>query len=108
MKIQPTQDNVAVMMDKKPELKNGIALPSNAREPDGLRFGKCIAVGEGRCDRLIRPTGENSLFIKPPCAVGDRVTLRSFSVNNGSGMKGPDDSDIVIVSGHEILAVIAE
>ncbi len=110
IKIEPTHDNVLVLLDKNPnQTDSGIALPQTADIREKHKTGKVLAVGPGREDYFIDATSSTHERVRSlaPCAVGDRVILKPYSFTETLGIL-KSEGDIAIVSGHEIVAVIKE
>ncbi len=101
MKIEPTYDNVAVVLDKPETMKGHIALPQTARDDTRYPTGRVIAIG---CGRRVESEAEPHL-VPPPCKVGDRVLL---SYLTDYAISGPDGAEVFVVPSSNILAVIHE
>lgn len=94
MKIKPLGKRVVVKRAEAQMTKGGIFLPETAQEKP--KQGEVIAVGPGELDNKgkISP-----LSIK----IGDRVLFSSYS---GVEFKSNEDTDYLILSEDDILAII--
>lgn len=94
MKIKPLGKRVVVKRAEAQMTKGGIFLPETAQEKP--KQGEVIAVGPGELDNK----GKLSpLSIK----IGDRVLFSSYS---GVEFKSNEDTDYLILSEDDILAII--
>ncbi len=109
MRIEPTHDNVAVKVDENPTTtKSGLALPQNMADDHTLKTGIVIAVGPGRKDLFVRATNGSAeeIFCQPPCKVGDRVLLSSYT--SREFIPCAEGEKVVVVSSSNILAILKE
>ncbi|MBL1216713.1 MAG: co-chaperone GroES [Planctomycetes bacterium] len=97
MKVRPLGDKILVKRDDKVEkTESGLYLPESAK--DTPKTGTVESIGQGR---LNKDTGEYSPFTVKR---GDRVLFSSYA---GTEVK-INDSELLIMSEEEILAVIED
>ena len=94
MKIKPLGKRVVVKRAEAQMTKGGIFLPETAQEKP--KQGEVIAVGPGELDNK---GNLSPLSIK----IGDRVLFSSYS---GVEFKSNEDTDYLILSEDDILAII--
>lgn len=95
MHIRPLGDRVVVKpIEGEEKTKSGIVLPDTAKEKP--QQGEVLAVGSGRIL-------DNGTRLVPDVKVGDRILFAKYS---GTQVK-LDEEEILILSEHDILGVLA-
>ncbi len=109
MKIKPTFDNVAVILDETENMTpSGIALPQTARPSDYV-FGRVIAVGPGYEQMSL---SEGHIVTKRTALqmnIGDKVMLQHWNAEKTLPIHVEGkERRAVVTSTNNIIAIIEE